>query len=465
MTLLHEIIEVARPVHEAFAYVSDFTTTTQWDATAIEATKLTPGPIVEGTCFKVICRLPVGSVTLRYEIEKLEANKYLQLRGTSKMFDVVDIITFEPTKKGTRIDYKAEFEFKSWLQPVAKLAANGMQKMGAESLAGMKEALDDKFTVRETSSAMATADSLVVPGLSLFSKLGYNLARKHFNPMSAYLADRHIVITGASSGLGYAAALSLAQRGAQLTLVMRDSAKAKKTVEDLQWETGNTQISAELADLSLMADVDSLVRRMKKRGKTVDVLINNAGALFNPRRETEEGLEQSFALLLLSPYRLTLGLKPLLSQSDAPRVINVVSGGMYSQALEVDKLLNDDGEVYSGSVAYAREKRALMVVTQEWAQEWTDEGITVNAMHPGWADTPGVRDALPEFRKVAGLVLRTAQEGADTIVWLAAASEAVTVSGELFLDRQAHTPHLLKRTTETAAEKVRLMRFLSKFKV
>jgi NAD(P)-dependent dehydrogenase (short-subunit alcohol dehydrogenase family) len=134
---------------------------------------------------------------------------------------------------------------------------------------------------------------------------------------------------------------------------------------------------------------------------------------------------------------------------------------MYSQKLEVDALLNDDGDKYSGSTAYAREKRALMVLTEEWARDWADDGIVVNAMHPGWADTPGVQSALPEFRSVMRTVLRSAEEGADTIVWLAVATEAGEVSGKLFLDREVRRTHLLKRTRESESERRKLLEFLT----
>jgi NAD(P)-dependent dehydrogenase (short-subunit alcohol dehydrogenase family) len=283
--------------------------------------------------------------------------------------------------------------------------------------------------------------------------------------MSAYVKNKHMLITGASSGLGYAAALELARRGATLTLVMRDRKKAEQTVADIQRATGNPDIRYELADLGLMADVDALVARLRATGKPIDVLINNAGALFNPRAETPEGLEQSFALLLLSPYRLTEGLKPLLAKAPSPRVINVVSGGMYSQKLDVDALQMPDTPAYSGSVAYARQKRALMVLTQEWAASWRDAGITVNAMHPGWADTPGVRTALPQFRRLTQHILRSAEEGADTIVWLAVATEATTVSGELFLDRQIRPAYLLSSTREAPGEREKLLALLRGFRM
>ena len=459
MTVLHETADVPRPVDEAFAYVRDFTTTTEWDATALRATKLTPGKITVGTEFEVICALPVGSITLTYRVEELQANKLIVLRGRSRFFDIQDTISFSGSARGTKIDYRAEFFFKPFISALGSLSHKGLQNMGRESVAGLAQALQDNFPLALKKKSLREK---LLPELSLFTRLGYRLAKKRFHPMSASVKDKHMVVTGASAGLGYVTARELGRRGAELTLVMRDKDKAERTVAELKQETGNKNIRYELADLSLMADVDTLTRRLKKRGHAIDVLVNNAGALFNPRGETKEGLEQSYALLLLSPCRLTEGLKPLLLKAKAPRVINVVSGGMYTQKLNVDSLLNENDRNYSGSVAYAKEKRALMVLTQEWAKDWADEGIVVNAMHPGWADTPGVQNTLPEFRKITRSVLRSAEEGADTIVWLAVASEAGKISGKLFLDREERTTHLVKKTRETADERRKLLDFLAR---
>ncbi len=196
------------------------------------------------------------------------------------------------------------------------------------------------------------------------------------------------------------------------------------------------------------------------------MLVNNAGALVNPREETAEGLEKSFALLLLSPYLLVERLHPLLkkaaSQHGVARVVNVLSGGMYAQKIHVDDLQSKKG-TYSGSVAYARAKRGLMILTEEWARRWAKDGIVVNAMHPGWADTPGVVEALPEFHRVTERVLRTPEEGADTIVWVAAATEAGKVSGEFWLDRRPHAKHVLPGTRETPTERRELLKALAAF--
>ena len=140
-------------------------------------------------------------------------------------------------------------------------------------------------------------------------------------------------------------------------------------------------------------------------------------------------------------------------------MINVVSGGMYTQKLRTWDLQNAEGK-YSGSEAYARCKRALMVKTEQWAEDWAGDGIAVNAMHPGWADTPGVESALPEFHKLTQLVLRTPEQGADTINWLAVATEAGEVTGKLFLDREPRTTHLTGSTRESAESREQLREIL-----
>ena len=279
--------------------------------------------------------------------------------------------------------------------------------------------------------------------------------------MTADMTDRHVVLTGANAGLGFATAVSLLEAGAKLTVVVRDPAKAADMQQALKAETGRVADHVELTDLSLLTEVSKLCERLHARGQSIDVLINNAGALFNDYAETEEGIERSAALLLLSPWQLTESLLPLLKNHAQPaRVINVVSGGMYTQKLRCDELVMTPDK-YNGSVAYARAKRALSVLTEFWAEAWSENNIVVNSMHPGWADTPGVQTALPGFRRLTKRVLRSPAEGADTIVWLARAREANQVSGKLFLDREPRTTHLRPRTQEQPEERERLLDWLS----
>ncbi|WOJ95661.1 SDR family NAD(P)-dependent oxidoreductase [Congregibacter brevis] len=464
MISLKESIRVARPVEECFEYTADFRTTPEWDATAFKARKISDGPVGMGSQFVVRCKLPLGSIELLYTITEFEAPNMVTLQVESWLFSAVDTIYFTEENGETRVDYHADFSYKMPFAALEGALKTGMLRMGKSALRGLKRALDDSNAPPKISSGSARADRLLWPGLAMFSKWGYRRGQKRWSPMSASLKGQTMVVTGASSGLGLATARELAERGAELILVMRNPKRAEAVVSELKVETGNSAIRAELADLSIMAEVDALADRLLKAGQPIDVLVNNAGALFNDWGTTSEGLEQSFALLLLSPWRLTRALHPLLKAAGQSRVVNVVSGGMYSQKLRVDRL-EAIPENYAGATAYARCKRGLTVVTEEWAKSWEKDGIVVNAMHPGWADTPGVESALPAFHTLTRLILRTPEEGADTIVWLAAASEASAVSGKLFLDREPRTTHLLSKTREDDPEREKLMAFLEGFEL
>ena len=282
MIALHETIDVNRPIEEVFDYVSDFATTPEWDATALSAGKITPGAVGLGTEFDVVCALPVGRLAIRYEVVTFTPDKLLVLSGSSRFFSVRDEISLSSTASGTRLSYRAIFDFKPFLKPFVSFVTSGFQKMGHKSVKGLGAALDDNFPVKATSRLNRYADKMVLPGLILFSRLGYKLGRKHFNPMSASVKGKHMVVTGATAGIGYACAKEFARRGAKLTLIARDEQKAQAAIAELALETGNSNIHYELADLGLMADVDRLIDVMLSRGEPIDVLVNNAGALFNP---------------------------------------------------------------------------------------------------------------------------------------------------------------------------------------
>ncbi len=453
---LDETIDVQRPLHEVFAYVSEFSRVEEWDPAVASGTKLTPGAPGVGSEYRIDMR---AGFSLDYRIVEFEPDARMLMTVSSRFFTAREEILFSATADGARVRYIATFDFPAPLAAINRLYPAAMQRVGEKAMAGLKEALEDDFATPRASKVIETADKLVLPGLWRFTRLGYRASRKRWKAVSAYLGDRRALVTGATSGLGKAAAHQLAALGASVTVVARDKAKATALVEELQEQTGNERISYEVADLSVIAEVHALCDRLLSAGTPIDILINNAGALFNPRQQTAEGFEKSFALLLLSPYVLTERLYPLLRESSAARVVNVLSGGMYTQKIAVDDLQNKRG-TYSGSVAYARAKRGLMIATEAWAEQWRPDGIVVNAMHPGWADTPGVETALPGFYRITKRFLRTPDEGADTAVWLATSTEAGKVSGKFWLDREQHPSHLSGRTKESPGERQQLLNTL-----
>ena len=178
------------------------------------------------------------------------------------------------------------------------------------------------------------------------------------------------------------------------------------------------------------------------------MLVNNAGALPARRSETPEGFEVAFATNVLGPFLLTRLLAPA-------RVITVTSGGMYTARLDPFDL-QAVSRPYAGAAVYARTKRAEMILTRLWAER----GIDAHAMHPGWADTPGLAKSLPGFHRALKPLLRTPEQGADTIVWLGATEQP---SGHLWHDRAARPPYRLPWTRETAAERARLWELCERY--
>ena len=277
---------------------------------------------------------------------------------------------------------------------------------------------------------------LVVPS---FARSGYAIRRRLFHweaPAAWSLAGRTLVITGPTSGLGREAANSFARMGARLVLVGRDADRLGRTRDDLVAASGNEAIATVVADMSSLASVRSAAEAILAAESRIDVLVDNAGAMFAERALTPEGFEGTLATMVLGPFALLARLAPRLAEGPDGRVVSVTSGGMYTQALPLDDLMFERG-AYDGSRAYARAKRAQVALMREWARRLGSSGVSVTAMHPGWADTPGLAASLPAFRERLGSQLRTPAEGVDTLLWLVAGPRGEITPGRLYLDRRA----------------------------
>ncbi|MEM6962921.1 MAG: SDR family NAD(P)-dependent oxidoreductase [Myxococcota bacterium] len=308
-------------------------------------------------------------------------------------------------------------------------------------------------------------DRVLDASLLGYTKVGFKARRKHFGALPR-MDGKRIVVTGATSGIGKATVQGLAELGAEVILVARNREKAERVCAQIQAvqaaEAGSSvHHRVELADMSRIAEVRALAQRLLALSVPIHGLVNNAGVLLDRREETDEGHEIAYATNLLSHFLLTERLIPELERSGSGVVVHVSSGGMYAERIDPDDL-QSRFRSYEGARVYARTKRAQVILAEMWAESWKHRGVSVHSMHPGWADTQGVRRSLPTFHKITRPLLRTAEEGADTVLFLLATSEPARSTGQFWHDRAPRPAHRFRWTRETKHERTALIRNLKR---
>lgn len=306
--------------------------------------------------------------------------------------------------------------------------------------------------------AAATLDWAMDKSLVLgYTKIGPALRRRWWpaDPEPGSLAGRHVLVTGASGGLGLAAARGLTRLGAVVHLTGRDAGRLERARSELLEQQPLAHVRVHVADVSDLAATAQFARELAREVPALHAVVHNAGVMPPRRTTTSEGHELTLATHVLGPHVLTYGLGDVLAGG---RVVVVTSGGAYGQRLAVDDPEYARGD-YSGVTAYARTKRMQLVLTQLWARDLARDGITVHSMHPGWADTPGVTDSLPRFAALTGPLLRDADSGADTAVWLTATAGPIG-SGGFWHDRRRRPTHYAPVGVETPEQVERFWRFV-----
>jgi dehydrogenase/reductase SDR family member 12 len=301
-------------------------------------------------------------------------------------------------------------------------------------------------------------DALEVTVVGSFSNLGIRIRRGLYGWTDAEpdaLRHRTVVITGPTSGLGREATDQLAQLGARIVLVGRSAERLAEVHEALVTRHGEDRFPVVVADMASLASVREAADRIVASEPRIDVVIDNAGAIYPERSETPDGIESTLAVLVVGPFALVAGLLPALRATSGSRVIAVSSGGMYTQQLGLDDLAWKS-RPFSGPRAYARAKRAQVTLMREWARRFRATPITFVSMHPGWADTPGLSASLPGFASTMKPILRTAAEGVDTLVWLATAPDVDRLSGMFVHDRRARPFDRVPMTRVSPAHRRRL---------
>jgi NAD(P)-dependent dehydrogenase (short-subunit alcohol dehydrogenase family) len=246
-----------------------------------------------------------------------------------------------------------------------------------------------------------------------------------------------VLITGATNGIGKAAALELAKKGATVVIVGRNPAKTTETAAEIKAASGNPNVAMIVADLSSMAEVRKVAGTFKANHSRLDVLINNAGGVFTTRQETVDGYEMTFAFNHLAYFLLTNLLLDTLKASREARIISVSSGAHNNGRINFDDINAKNG--YNTN-AYDDSKLANLLFTYELARCLQGSSVTANALHPGFVAT-GFGNNTTGLMKFAIRLLKPfmlkPEQGADTIIYLASSPQVANINGKYWYKRKA----------------------------
>ena len=252
------------------------------------------------------------------------------------------------------------------------------------------------------------------------------------------ISGKTCMVTGATSGIGLATAKKLAQAGAQVVLVGRDPARGAEALVHIREGLSEERGEFLQADLARMAEVRRLAREFSQRHQRLDVLVNNVGVFFLTPRLTVEGFEATLAVNYLGVFLLTHLLLGVLRDRAPSRIINVSSDSHRMAKIDFEYLRG--GRRYAGNRAYAQTKLAMVMSTYELARRLQGTGITANAVHPGFTATRMFENSggvVKFFAPVIRLLGKSAEEGADTVFYLASSAEVEGIAGKYFVHRRA----------------------------
>jgi NAD(P)-dependent dehydrogenase (short-subunit alcohol dehydrogenase family) len=249
------------------------------------------------------------------------------------------------------------------------------------------------------------------------------------------MRDKTILITGATSGIGKATGMALAQKGAHIIFNTRNEEKALATRQEIQQKTGNSKVDFFYCDLSSLKQVNTFAEKIQQQYPKIDVLINNAGVFPSSRQSSQDGYEMGWAVNYLAGFLLTNKLLPQVQEASQGRIIMVSSIVQAIGKIDLEDLAQNNRSFGTFS-SYATSKLAQIIMMKELAKRLENTSTTVNALHPGVIGSNIVRDLPWPLPKVAKFLFKGPKQGAKTAVYLASDPKGGKVSGHYFINNK-----------------------------
>jgi len=278
--------------------------------------------------------------------------------------------------------------------------------------------------------------------------------------MKGGMGEKVCLITGATSGIGKATALGLADMGASVVMVGRERGRGEAVLAEIKEGSPNASVDLMLADLSSQEQIRRLAHEFKETYPRLDVLINNAGVIRSERITTQDGLETTFAVNYLAYFLLTNLLLDVLKASAPSRIVNVASGEQRNGAIDFDDLQGE--KEYKTAKAYSQSKLATVLFTYELARRLEGTGVTANCLHPGVVGTnlgSGVSGVFGFMVRTLTPLMKSPEKGAETSIYLASSPEVESLSGRYYVKKAearssdvSYDERLARRLWEASAD-------------
>jgi NAD(P)-dependent dehydrogenase (short-subunit alcohol dehydrogenase family) len=455
-----EKILVRRQVQDCFDYLVDLTNLQEWNPAVISVKKTSKGPPAVNSEYVLKFQLGLMEIPLQARLTKVDDGQKIIFIAENQFLQLEDHIDFSQEGEMAGIHYRSQLKLNGYLERMTPAMQFLFRRSAKNSITRLEKALGEQPEYIPPTPLEQIADRMILPALAKFSRFGYQLEHRDWAPYAGTLKHKNALVLMGSGSISRVTAMSLARLGARVIAVGADEQQGEALVRDIAEETGQS-IIFEKSDLAEVSQAMDVAHRVYQHCNELHLLINCTDQVINKRIVTKDGLERTLAQHLIGPFVFVESVFSLLKQAGESRLISMAAPSIYTQRLHLDDLQFKQ-KPYNGTVAYARAKRGVVDLTEVWSEKWRHDGVIAHSMNPGWADDQE-HHARSMTQRLMKPLLRTPEQAADTIIWLATSPSVTETSGLFWLDRRPHPTAVIGGTKTPPRQQKRLYETLHGF--